>query len=80
VERAPVATRGEVLASFHLSAAVVPAARAREKTEQMSDSVLGNVAQLVAHLEPTELQPSVGRLVDRTHDCARELGNDLPTA
>jgi uncharacterized protein len=64
---------GETLAQFHLSAAIASSAEAPQRTEQMYDAVLGNLAQLIAHLGPVEPSLALGRLVDWTHDSAHSL-------
>jgi aminoglycoside phosphotransferase family enzyme/predicted kinase len=63
---------GEALAQFHLSAAVAPRAQAPEKTQQMYDSVFGNLAQLLAHFQG-EHSMGLNRLIDWTHDTAQTL-------
>jgi aminoglycoside phosphotransferase family enzyme/predicted kinase len=68
-----IAALGEVLAKFHLKAAVAPAKRAPERTQQMYDSVLGNLAQLLAHLDSPQPTAHLGPLVDWTHDRADML-------
>jgi aminoglycoside phosphotransferase family enzyme/predicted kinase len=68
-----VAALGELLARFHLNAAHARWSRTLEKTRQMYESVLGNLGQLIAHLEQPQPLPGVGRLVDWTHDNARSL-------
>jgi uncharacterized protein len=73
VEVAQLAALGETLAQFHLSAEVAPAKRAPERTEQMYDSVLGNLAQLLAHLDSPQPGTQLGRLIDWTHDRADAL-------
>lgn len=73
VSAAEIATLGESLAQFHLAATVAPRASAPRETEQMQDAVLGNLAQLIAHLGPVDPALALGRLVDWTHDCAHAL-------
>lgn len=68
-----LAALGETLAQFHMRAAVAPPKQAPERTEQMYDSVLGNLAQLLAHLDSPQPEAQVGHLVDWTHDRANEL-------
>lgn len=73
VSAAEIAALGELLARFHLQAATAPARDVPQKTEQMYDSVLGNLAQLLTHLGPFAPAPELGRLVDWTHDNAHDL-------
>jgi aminoglycoside phosphotransferase family enzyme/predicted kinase len=73
VSAAEIATLGESLARFHLQALPAPASDVPQKTEQMYDSVLGNLAQLLTHLGPFAPVPELGRLVDWTHDTAQAL-------
>jgi hypothetical protein len=73
IEVAQIAALGETLAHFHLKAAVAPPKRTPERTEQMYDSVLGNLAQLLAHLDLPQPAGHLGRLVDWTHDRADVL-------
>jgi aminoglycoside phosphotransferase family enzyme/predicted kinase len=70
---AEIAALGEVLARFHLCAAGATATEMPDKTEQMYDSVLGNLAQLITHLGPFDLSPVLGRLADWTHETAHAL-------
>ena len=63
---------GESLAQFHLNAAVAPPAQAPEKTQQMYESVFGNLAQLLAHFQG-EHSMALNRLIDWTHDTAQAL-------
>ena len=46
-----LAALGETLAQFHMKAAVAAPGQAPKRTEQMYDSVLGNLAQLLVHLD-----------------------------
>ena len=64
---------GELLAGFHLSAPVAPWTGTDEKTRQMYQTVLGNLGELVAHLERPQPLPGLSRLVDWSHDNARSL-------
>jgi aminoglycoside phosphotransferase family enzyme/predicted kinase len=73
VSSAQIAALGELLARFHLQAPRAPASDAPQKTEQMYDNVLGNLAQLLTHLGPFAPAPELGRLVDWTHDNAHAL-------
>jgi aminoglycoside phosphotransferase family enzyme/predicted kinase len=73
VSPAEMAAFGESLARFHLQSPAAPASDVPRKTEQMYDSVLGNLAQLLTHFRPFAPAPELGRLVDWTHDTARAL-------
>lgn len=73
VSPAEIAALGESLARFHLQAATAPPSEVPQKTEQMYDCVLGNLAQLLTHLGPFAPAPELGRLVDWTHDNAHDL-------
>jgi aminoglycoside phosphotransferase family enzyme/predicted kinase len=73
VDVAQIAALGEKLAQFHFDAAVAEPKRTPEKTQQMYDSVLGNLAQLLAHLDSPQPAAQLGRLVDWTHDRADAL-------
>jgi uncharacterized protein len=73
VSPAEIAALGESLARFHLQAAKAPACDVPQKTEQMYDSVLGNLAQLLTHLGPFAPASELGPLVDWTHDNAHDL-------
>ena len=64
---------GETLARFHMQAAVAPPKRTPERTQRMYDSVLGNLAQLLTHLDSPQPAAQLGRLVDWTHDRADAL-------
>ena len=64
---------GETLAQFHAKAAVAPPKRAPERTQRMYDSVLGNLAQLLAHLDSPLPAAHLGHLVDWTHERADAL-------
>lgn len=63
---------GESLAQFHLNAATSTRVQAPEKTEQMFQSVFGNLAQLLAHFQG-EHSAGLNRLIDWTHDAAQAL-------
>jgi len=63
---------GELLARFHLDAAVATPLRAPEKTEQMYQSVFGNLAQLLSHFHG-EHAAALSHLIDWTHDTAQAL-------
>lgn len=73
VDAAELAVLGETLAQFHRAAAVAPPQRVPERTQQMYDSVLGNLAQLLAHLDSPQPAAQLNRLVDFTHDRADVL-------
>jgi uncharacterized protein len=73
VDVVQVAALGAALAQFHFDAAVAAPNRAPERTQQMYDSVLGNLAQLLAHLDSPQPAARLGRLVDWTHDRADVL-------
>jgi aminoglycoside phosphotransferase family enzyme/predicted kinase len=70
VDTAQCAALGEKLAQFHFDAAVSEPRRTPEKTQQMYDSVLGNLAQLLTHLDSPQPAAQLGQLVDWTHDQA----------
>lgn len=63
---------GESLAQFHLNAPIATRVQAPEKTEQMYQSVFGNLAQLLAHFQG-EHSAGLNRLIDWTHDTAQAL-------
>jgi aminoglycoside phosphotransferase family enzyme/predicted kinase len=73
VDVADIEALGATLAEFHLKADVAPSKRAPERTQQMYDSVLGNLAQLLAHLGSPQPAAQLGQLVDWTHDRADVL-------
>jgi uncharacterized protein len=73
VDVAQLAALGEMLAQFHLKAGVAAPKRAPERTQRMFDSVLGNLAQLLAHLDAPQAAAQMGSLVDWTHDRADVL-------
>jgi len=73
VSAAEIVALGELLARFHLQAPAAPASDVPQKTEQMYDNVLGNLAQLLTHLGPLAPVRELGRLVDWTHDTAHAL-------
>ena len=56
------------LADFHRQAPSAPVSRDFPHTQQLYDAVLGNLALLLAHLDPQTLVPEMGPLVDWTHD------------
>lgn len=63
----------ELLADFHLRAPIARGTGMHPKTQQMYDAVLGNLAQLIEHLEQFERPVALGQLIDWTHDNARAL-------
>jgi aminoglycoside phosphotransferase family enzyme/predicted kinase len=63
----------ELLADFHLRAPIASETRMHPKTQHMFDAVLGNLAQLIAHLEQVEPPVALSQLIDWTHDNARAL-------
>lgn len=73
VDGTQLAALGETLAKFHMTTPVAPPKRAPERTQQMYDLVLGNLAQLLAHLDSPQPSAQLGRLVDWTHDRADVL-------
>jgi uncharacterized protein len=73
VDSAQIAALGEMLARFHMEAPVAPPKRAPERTQRMYDSVLGNLAQLLVHLDSPQPAGQLGHLVDWTHDRADAL-------
>ena len=68
-----LAALGEALAQFHMKAAIAAPGQAPKRTEQMYDSVLGNLAQLLVHLDSPQPAAQLGHLVDWTHDRADVL-------
>ena len=58
----------ERLAEFHTQAAIAPQADAFDYVVQLRNSVLGNMAILLAHLDSTQQFPELGMLIDWTHD------------
>lgn len=72
VDSAQMTTLGELLAKFHMNAAVAPTMRAPEKTEQIFASMFSNLTQLQG-LCSTEQHTSLTRLLAWTRDTAREL-------
>jgi aminoglycoside phosphotransferase family enzyme/predicted kinase len=70
---ADIVDLAEVLARFHIEAPHTPATSAPQHTEQLLQGVLDNVRQLLALRRHVEIPPYVDRLVDWTHEQAREL-------
>ncbi|HEY6645110.1 AAA family ATPase [Povalibacter sp.] len=64
---------GELLATFHLNAAVWTDPDMSGKTPRTHESVVTNAVELLARLGPTESQSSVRRLVAWTRERTREL-------
>jgi len=64
---------GELLADFHLRAEVSPWDGVGERTLRMFDGVMGNLAQLIAHVGADHATGKLGRLIDWTHENARAL-------
>lgn len=73
VDTVQIEALAELLAAFHLGAPVAAPDRTPARTEQMYETVLGNLEQLLSHLAPVEAPPRLGRLVDWTHESARAL-------
>jgi len=72
VDGAQMTALGQLLAEFHMSAAVAPTMRTPEKTEQICDSMFDTLAQL-QRLCSTEQHAGLNRIVAWTRDTAREL-------
>jgi aminoglycoside phosphotransferase family enzyme/predicted kinase len=73
VDAAQMAALGELLAKFHASAAVAPGTRAPERTQRLFQTVLDNLAQLLAHLRNVEPSAHLEPLIDWTHGSATAL-------
>lgn len=73
VDAAQIAALGQLLAEFHLNAAVAPAKRAPESTEQMLDAVFGNLTHLLGNLGSVDQQPDLNHLRAWTRDTAIDL-------
>jgi predicted kinase len=67
----------ELLARFHLGAAVSPWTGAAEKTSATCDSVFGNLTQLLARAGPLLPRAETDRLISWTRDSARTLKQRL---
>lgn len=65
-----ISALGELLARFHLSAPVAPRTGIHEKSQLMYESVFGNLAHLVAHVERLEPIAGLRGIVDWTCDNA----------
>ena len=61
------------LAEFHREAARAPDDAGFDYVAQLRNSVLGNVAALLAHLNSLQEFPAMGRLIDWTHDTLHDL-------
>ncbi len=61
------------LAEFHCRAAVAPDDAGFDYVAQLRNSVLGNVATLLAHLSALQEFPAMGQLIDWTHDSLHDL-------
>jgi uncharacterized protein len=59
---------GRRLARFHASAPRAPCGKDCSLTADLHDSVLGNLANLLSHLDGETMLPEMGHLVDWTHD------------
>jgi len=75
VSNAEIAALAERLAQFHESAALAAAAGEFDYQRHLRQSVLGNLATLIAHLPASTKVPELGHLSDWTHD---ELHDLLP--
>jgi uncharacterized protein len=75
VDQRELADLGFRLARFHENAAVATFDGNFPYTAQLHDSVLGNLATLLGHLDGTAALPELGHLIDWTHDY---LHNSLP--
>jgi aminoglycoside phosphotransferase family enzyme/predicted kinase len=63
----------ERLAKFHRQAALAPDDAGFDYVAQLRNSVLGNVAALLAHLSSLQELPAMGQLIDWTHDSLQDL-------
>jgi hypothetical protein len=63
----------ERLAEFHRRAALPPDDAGFDYVAQLRNSVLGNVAALLAHLSSQQELPAMGQLIDWTHDSLQDL-------
>lgn len=72
VDVADMAALAERLATFHANAPASASERAPQRTIQMLEAVLGNMAHLLEHLEGVD-PASLGRLVDWTYAEVRAL-------
>jgi aminoglycoside phosphotransferase family enzyme/predicted kinase len=67
----------ERLAEFHRQAALAPDDAGFDYVAQLRNSVLGNIATLLAHLNSLHQFPAMGQLIDWTHDMLRDLHEDF---
>jgi aminoglycoside phosphotransferase family enzyme len=63
----------ERLAEFHRQAALAPDDAGFNYVAELRNSVLGNVAALLAHLGSLQELPAMGQLIDWTHDLLHDL-------
>lgn len=56
------------LARFHSNAAKAARSPHYEYTEQLRKSVLGNLALLISHIDTETILPTIGSVIDWTHD------------
>jgi uncharacterized protein len=73
VTRQEMTRLAERLAEFHRRAALAPDNAEFEFVAQLRNSVLGNVAALLAHLSSLQEFPAMGQLIDWTHDSLHDL-------
>jgi aminoglycoside phosphotransferase family enzyme len=78
VSASEIAALGELVARFHLQAAVSRWTGVPERTQAMYASVLGNLDQLLAHSAGAESRARIDRLIEWTHENARALEQTLP--
>ena len=67
----------ERLAEFHRQAARAPDDAGFDYVGQLRNSVLGNVAALLAHLHSLQEFPAMGQLIDWTHDSLHDFHERL---
>lgn len=68
-----ITTLAEVLGRFHRDADIAPVRSTAERTERLFSTVIGNLAQLLAHLDTPEPTPRLCALIDWTHENAQVL-------
>jgi uncharacterized protein len=73
VSASEIAALGELVAQFHLQAAVSSWTGVPERTQAMCASVLDNLDQLLAHLAGAESAERIEELVQWTHENAHAL-------
>lgn len=73
VTAAQISALGQLLAEFHLDAAVAPSTRVPENTEQMLEAVYDNLTHLLENVGSVDPQPSLNHLVAWTREMARKL-------